>query len=198
MKRKKYNLNGKDLMNIGIFTSVYLAVYIVVSVMCGMIPVLSVLMNCISSIVLGIPMMLYFTKVNKFGMVLTTYIVNGIVMALLGLGIYALALGIVFALLSELILYSGKYKSANRTVLAFAVACLGANANTLYWITGSKDFFTKTASSMGEDYLNTILGYFGYWWMLPLIILTTFIGGLTGGFIGKLVLKKHFIRSGLV
>lgn len=198
-KQKKANkLNGKDLINVGVFTAVYLVVYIVVSCVCGMIPVLSVLMCCVSSIILGIPMMLYFTKIKKFGMVLITYIVNGILMALLGLGIYALIFGVVFALIAEFILRFGKYKSANGAVIAFAIACLGANANTLYWVTGSEEFFEKTAASMGADYLNTVLGYFQNWWMLPAIIVITFIGGLIGGFIGKAVLKKHFMRSGLV
>lgn len=197
-QKNKNKLNGKDLMNVGIFTAVYLVIYIIASCICGMIPVLSVLMCCVSSILLGIPMMLYFTKIKKFGMVMITYIVNGILMALLGLGIYSLLLGIVFAVIAELILHLGKYKSANCAIIAFAFACLGANANTLYWVTGSEEFFEKTSASMGADYLNTILGYFENWWMLPAIIAATFVGGLIGGFIGKSVLKKHFIRSGLV
>ncbi len=197
-KRKTKGLDGKDLMNVGIFTAVYLVVYIIVSCICGMIPVVSILMGCVSSIILGIPMMLYFTKIKTIGMVLITYIVNGVLMALLGLGIYSLIFGIVFALIAELILRAGDYKSINRAVIAFAIACIGANGNTLYWITGSDEFMEKTASSMGTDYLNTILGYFDNWWMLPIVIITTFVGGIIGGLMGKSVLKKHFIRSGLV
>lgn len=198
-KQKNANrLNGKDLVNVGVFTAVYLVIYILVSCVLGLIPILAVLMQFVSTVILGIPMMLYFSKIKKFGMVSITYIVNGILMILLGLGIYALVFGVICSLIAELILRSGKYQSANRAILAFAIVSTGANANTLYWVIGSKEFLEKTAASMGADYMNTVIGYFSYWWVCPAIMLSAFVGGLIGGLLGKAVLKKHFVRSGLV
>ena len=51
---------------------------------------------------------------------------------------------------------------------------------------------------MGQDYLNTVSGYFSIWWVMPVVLLSGFVGGLSGGFFGKRVLTKHFERSGLV
>lgn len=192
------HLNGKDLMNVGIFTAVYLVVYIFVSCILGIIPILSLTMNFFSSILLGIPMMLYFTRIKKFGMVLITYLVNGVLMAFLGLGIYSLILGIICALIAEMILRSGKYQSANRTILAFSIACIGGNGNTLCWVIGGQKVLEQTAASMGTDYANIVVEYFSHWWVLPVVMLSAFVGGLIGGLLGKAVLKKHFIRSGLV
>lgn len=198
-KQKNTNtLNGKDLMTVGIFTAVYLVIYILASCVLGIIPIVSMLMSCFSSIILGIPMMLYFSKIKKFGMVLITYIVNGTVMVLLGLGVYSLTIGIICALIAELILRSGQYQSANRAILAFAIACVGANANTIYWVTGSAQFLERTAASMGTDYMTAVVNYFSYPWVLPGVMLSAFAGGLLGGLLGKSVLKKHFIKSGLI
>ena len=54
----------------------------------------------------------------------------------------------------------------------------------------------QTAASLGTDY--AVGGYFSHWWVFPIIMLSAFAGGLIGGLLGKAVLKKHFIRSGLV
>ncbi|MGL6201604.1 MAG: MptD family putative ECF transporter S component [Lachnospiraceae bacterium] len=196
--KSKKGLDGKDLMNVGIFTAVYLVIYILVSIALGLIPIVSVTMSFVSSIILGIPMMLYFTKIKTFGMVTITYIVNGIIMALLGLGIYPLIIGTICALIAELILRWGEYQSANKAILAFAFACMGGNANILGWVTASTEFLEQKSASMGADYIYTVAGYFRYWWVTPVIILSAFGGGLIGGFLGKSILKKHFIRSGLV
>ena len=79
--RKEKNttrLNGKDLLNVGIFTAVYFVLNLLVAAVLGLIPAVSMLVPLVSSFILGIPMMLYFMKIKKFGMVLITYIVYGV------------------------------------------------------------------------------------------------------------------------
>ena len=93
-------LNGKDLLNVGIFTAVYFVLNLLVAAVLGMIPAVYMLVPFVSSFLLGIPMMLYFMKIKKFGMVLITYIVYGVLLTLAGVGIYSLILGIVFALIA--------------------------------------------------------------------------------------------------
>ena len=178
--RKEKNttrLNGKDLLNVGIFTAVYFVLNLLVAAVLGLIPAVSMLVPLVSSFILGIPMMLYFMKIKKFGMVLITYIVYGVLLALAGVGIYTLVLGIVFALIAELLLRLGKYQKPNLAILAFAIASIGANGNVLSIVMQS---------------------YFSEWWVLPLLALSAFLGGLLGGLLGKSVFKKHFIRSGVL
>lgn len=191
-------LTGKDLMTAGLFTAVYLVGYVLISCICGVVPFMAMTMQFFSSLLLGIPMMLYFAKIKKFGMVLITYTANGLLMILLGLGAYSLLFGVICALIAEFILKAGNYKNFNLAVLAYAITCIGANGNAILWVTGSEEFLAKTAASMGQEYLNTVTGYFAHWWVMPAIFLSAFIGGLLGGFIGKKVLRKHFVRSGVL
>ena len=112
MKKEKNTarLNGKDLLNVGIFTAVYFVLNLLVAAVLGLIPAISMLVPFVSSFILGIPMMLYFMKIKKFGMVLITYIVYGVLLALAGVGIYTLVLGIIFALIAELSHLQGCHK----------------------------------------------------------------------------------------
>lgn len=199
--RKEKNttrLNGKDLLNVGIFTAVYFVLNLLVAAVLGLIPAVSMLVPLVSSFILGIPMMLYFMKIKKFGMVLITYIVYGVLLALAGVGIYTLVLGIVFALIAELLLRLGKYQKANLAILAFAIASIGANGNVLSMVLASTEYLERKAATYGSEYMQLMQSYFSEWWVLPLLALSAFLGGLLGGLLGKSVFKKHFIRSGVL
>lgn len=73
--KDKSKLNGKDLISIGIFTAVYFILNLLIAAAMGFIPLVNMMIPFASSLVLGIPMMLYFSKIKKFGMVLITYII---------------------------------------------------------------------------------------------------------------------------
>lgn len=191
-------LNGKDLLNVGIFTAVYFVLNLLVAAVLGLIPAVSMLVPLVSSFILGIPMMLYFMKIKKFGMVLITYIVYGVLLALAGVGIYTLILGIVFALIAELLLRLGKYQKPNLAILAFAIASIGANGNVLSMVLTSTEYLEGKAATYGSEYMQLMQSYFSEWWVLPLLALSAFLGGLLGGLLGKSVFKKHFIRSGVL
>ena len=89
-KEKTNRLNGKDLINIGIFTAVYFILNLLIAAAMGFIPIVNMMIPFVSSLVLGIPMMLYFSKIKKFGMVLITYIIYGVILTLAGVGFYSL------------------------------------------------------------------------------------------------------------
>ena len=70
MKNKDNALNGKDFINIGIFTAIYMVIVIVIACTVGLVPIGFILLPIIIPIIGGIPMMMYFAKVKKFGMIL--------------------------------------------------------------------------------------------------------------------------------
>lgn len=102
--KDKSKLNGKDLISIGIFTAVYFILNLLIAAAMGFIPLVNMMIPFASSLVLGIPMMLYFSKIKKFGMVLITYIIYGAILTLAGVGIYSLIAGTLCALIAEFIL----------------------------------------------------------------------------------------------
>lgn len=195
---KSNKLNGKDFITIGCFTAIYLVVYVIVACTLGMIPIMALFMQFASSFILGIPMLLYFVKIKKFGMVLITYLVIGVALMALGTGVYTVFLGPVCALIAEGLLRISKYENINMAIVAYAITCIGGNGNALYWVLASEESLAKHAASMGAEYVNTVVGYFANWWVLPVILLSAFVGGMLGGFLGKKVLKKHFERSGVL
>ncbi|MFA1315042.1 MptD family putative ECF transporter S component [Streptococcus dysgalactiae] len=191
-------LNGKDLMNVGIFTAINGILGVVVAVAIGLTPIGFMMIPFVAAIIMGIPMMLYFTKIKKFGMILIFELVNGIVLLLTGMGSDALICGVVIGLIVEFIIKSGDYRSAKRAVFGYALLMLTSCANYIHWLNASAEWLNKNAATYGQDFMYTISGWLDYWWMFPAVILSAFIGGILGGLLGRAVLKKHFLRSGLV
>lgn len=194
----KEKLNGKDLMNIGIFTALNIVIEMVIACTIGLIPLGFILVSSIIPVITGIPMMLYFTRIKKFGMLLITTVINGVMMVLTGMGPDALIYGVISSFLAELIMKSGKYQSSWKAILAFAVYNLSGAANYIHWLGASEEWLAEKAVTYGQAYMETIAGYFEKNWVFPLIILGSFAGGFLGGLLGKTVLKKHFVKSGLV
>ena len=84
--------NGKDFINIGVFTAIYFVIVMVLA-MLGFIPIFMPTYSVLMPLFGGIAFMLFLTKVKKFGMILIMSILMGILMWLTGMSYYALVLG---------------------------------------------------------------------------------------------------------
>ena len=67
-KKSEGKLGGKDLINIGIYAAIYCVIMTAIS-MLGFIPVLMPSLAVLCPLIGGITMMLFYTKVKKFGMI---------------------------------------------------------------------------------------------------------------------------------
>lgn len=198
--RKQKNasaINGRDLINIGIFTAITTVIGIFVAATVGFVPMGFLLINVITPLITGVPMMLFFTKVKKFGMLIIMAVLNGVLVMLTGAGPYILILGIVTALLAEYVLKSGNYQSPNKAILSFAVYSMSGIAGYIPWLTASADWIKEQSAAYGEQYVMTTVGYFSHSWVILLLFIAGFISCLIGGYIGNKVFKKHFERSGI-
>lgn len=150
--KDKSKLNGKDLISIGIFTAVYFILNLLIAAAMGFIPLVNMMIPFASSLVLGIPMMLYFSKIKKFGMVLITYIIYGAILTLAGVGIYSLIAGTLCALIAEFILKAKRYASTSAAILSYAVCSVGANANVLGFAFMTEAQLAEKTAYYGQEY----------------------------------------------
>ena len=113
-------LQGKDLINIGIFTAIYFIV-IFVAAWVGFIPFFIPLIRVIVPLAGGIPMMLFFSKIKKFGMLTICGLLLGIIMLVAGMGYWCIPTGVIFGLIADLMMKACGYKNAKREVLIHGV-----------------------------------------------------------------------------
>lgn len=192
MKNEK--LKGKDLINVGIYTAIYIVIVFALS-MLGYIPIFMPLLCVIGPIIGGIPFMLFLTKVKKFGMVLIMSIIMGILMLLTGMGYYALIIGTVSGLIAELIYRSGHYKSVSKAVLTSGIFSVWMWGNYIPLFTNIEGYFS-TRQDFGQQYIDALTALMPAW-MCPALLIAAFASGIIGGLLGKVILKKHFIKAGI-
>ncbi|MCR5213988.1 MAG: MptD family putative ECF transporter S component [Eubacterium sp.] len=187
-------LNVKDLINVGIYTAICSVIMCLVA-MTGVIPIMMLLLVVIAPVLVGIPYMLFLTKVSKFGMILIMNILTGILMWVTGMSYYALIVGTVTGLIAEFVYKSGDYKSKNKGILTYAIANINLWANYLGIFINSEAYFS-TRQQFGQEYIDSLTKLLPMW-MCPVLLVVDFIFSLIGGWIGTKVLRKHFEKAGI-
>ncbi len=191
---KTNKVNGKDLINVGVFTAIYCAASIVVF-MLGFIPGFLPLYTVFIPVLSGIVFMLFLTKVKKFGMIFLMGLLLGLIMLLTGMSFYALIVGSICALISEFVYWSGSYKNAGKAILTNGVFSIWIWSNFIPLFLNPDSYFASR--SFSDEYVETIRRLLPLW-MCPVLLVSCFVFGLLGGVLGRVILKKHFVKAGIV
>lgn len=192
--KNENKLKGKDLINIGIYAAIYCVIMTCIS-MLGYIPIMMPLLAVFCPLVGGIPMMLFYTKTKKFGMITIMSVIIGIYLWVTGMGIYPAIFGVVFGFLADLVAKSGGYQSFAKTVLSYGVMCLMIFGNYLPLFIDREGYFASR-EKFGQEYVDA-LGNIMQPWTAPVIIIASFVFGVLGALLGKALLKKHFVKAGI-
>lgn len=196
MNTKSNKLQGKDLINIGIFAAIYMVITFAIA-MLGYIPIFMPLLAVLVPLAGGIPFMLFLTKVKKFGMIWIMALLMGIFMLITGMGSYAIFTSAVFGLLADLVARSSNYKSTTKSVIATSLFSAWVWGNFLPMFVNQNYFTNLALNGYGQDYADKLQSYCPLW-MCPTLLVAALVSGFIGGLIGKALLKKHFVKAGIV
>ena len=164
-------LKAKDLINVGIYTAIYIVIFFVVG-MLNAIPVLYPLLYVLIPLISGIPFMLFLTKIEKFGMVTIMSVICGVFWFLMG---YTFKVDVIGYWL-------------------FSCGMIGCQAPM--WVMADT-YMAQVEASMGEQYASELAHYMPSWMGIAAIAII-FVGSLLGALFGHKMLKKHFERAGIV
>ena len=182
-------LKAKDLINVGIYTAIYIVIFFVVG-MLNAIPVLYPFLYVLIPLISGIPFMLFLTKTEKFGMVTIMSVICGVFWFLMGYTWTAVVGYVVFGIIADIVLKAGNYKSFKVDVIGywlFSCGMIGCQAPM--WVMAD--------TSMGEQYASELARYMPSWMGIAAVAII-FVGSLLGALLGHKMLKKHFERAGIV
>ena len=192
---KEQKLKIKDLVTIGVFAVIYLVIMFSVG-MIGVIPILFLVYPTILGIVSGTVVMLFMAKVQKPWALLIFGMLTPIFMMVEGHTYILVLHAFVVILIAELIRRIGHYNSFKYNMLSFAIF------NT--WICGSlmqmlwaREKYIEMTMMMGNEYVEALERLVTYPHM-ALVYIGAILGGLIGANIGRILLKKHFIKAGIV
>ena len=190
-------LKIKDLVTIGVFTVIYF-VLMFLSGMIGIVPILYLAYPAVAGIITGIVIMLFMAKVQKpWGLFILGLICSFIVIAM-GNTYIILIHALISMVIAEFVRKIGGYKSFKYSMLSFTIF------NT--WICGflmqillAKDKVIEMAETrgMGYDYIMKLIALLNFRNMI-FVYIGAIVGGIIGAYIGKVFLKKHFEKAGII
>ena len=192
MKNEK--LKVKDLVTIGIFAVIYSIVMFGVGMM-GMIPILFLIYPTILGIVSGVIVMLFMAKEQKPWALFIFGMLTPLGMFVMGHTYVVPVHALVVMLIAECIRRGGNYRSFKYNAIAFGIFNM--------WICGSlmqmlsvKEKYMEMCAMMGSDYVQALEKLITYPHM-AIVYVGAFMGGIVGAWIGRAMLKKHFIKAGI-
>ena len=199
MKLTLSNLKVRDLILIGVLTTVMVIVEIVVGALLLPIMWLALLLGAAITAVFMTPIYLLMAfKVNKRGVFLLMSVLRGLFYTLMGwptMFIIMLPAG----LIGELLMSPPEtYRSIRRNSLAWMVytAIYSLHSAILVWVFGIQ-YISNSGQYSPEQIAFISTHYFNPLTVLAIVVLSIAGAGL-GCWLGWRILKKHFIKSGLV
>ena len=197
---KNSKLGGKDLILTGALTALMFVIYMIVSIAMSLAgPVTNVFYPAVVSIFNGIVMMLLLAKVPKRGAMSIAGIIQGLLTFLVG-AFWTVGTGlIVGGLLADFLIIGSKKISTKKMIAAYSVFSGIFTFGAISPMKIFRDAFMELTLKNGisQEYVDGLIKM-TEWPMLTIIIVTGFVCGLIGGLIGLKVLKKHFVKAGLV
>ncbi len=189
-------LKGKDLITVGIYTVFYLIIMLGLGFL-GFMPIFIPLLAFLTPLFGGIPFMLFYSKVKKFGMITLMGIIIGLLMFLFGMTFWPIVTGAIFGLLADLIAKLSKYKNDKRAILCHGIFGMWIIGNFVTFYLNRAATFQALSVDYGAEYVSKVSSLLPYWF-IPVAVGGSFIFGILGGVLGKAIFKKHFERAGIV
>lgn len=195
-KSKTKKLTVKDLIFAGAFAAIYLIAVLAIMMLVGSVPILYVMCPGILGVLLGSIYLLSVTKVRKFG----TALIIELLFACISTGFdpIAFTVCVVSALLAEICILIGKYKSKLWYAISYVFFNIGTAANFIRIFFAKDAYIENLQKRAGGSFADGMVKLLSPWWSWIMIIGLAVVGGIIGAFIGSKLVKKHFEKAEIV
>jgi len=167
----------KDLVLIGIFDVLYLVITMACGCM-GIVPIMYLIYPTIAAIIAGPLVLLFMAKEQKAFAFAIFGIIPPALMFLLGCTYVVLVIGIITTLLAEVL---------------HSLWMPGVLSQMIFM----RERFLELCQPMGDAYIAQLVQILT-WQSMILVAIGAMVGAIIGALIGKKLLKKHFVKAGIV
>lgn len=198
MANPNLSLQSKDLITIGIFSTLFFTVTMVAGAFFAPNPLLTYLTPVVVAVFTGPVYLLLLAKVPKRGPTIILGVIMGLLIFITGMfWLWAVAY-IVLGVIAGEISAAGRFRSLKLNVLGFCVFSLNPIASyMMIWIDQQAYKAYLVSKGTQPAYMDTMLQA-AQEWMLPAMVAGTVLAALAGAAIGNRFLKKHFARAGIL
>ncbi len=193
-------LTVPDFISIGVFTALY---FVLVTIATFSSVVIfpgfnNVVLPAFCALISGCVYMLLAAKLQKFGGISVMGIVMGLFFMTSGHFIISFAANIVMGIVADFVAKISNYKSKKGLLLSYVLFSYGLFGPVIpMWF--MKDAYVANLEARGKDaaYIEELFANINMRTFV-LAVVATLICALLGGWFGQKMIKKHFVKAGIV
>lgn len=198
--QKTNKLTVPDLISTGVYTALYFVLVAVATFSSVIIfpGFNNVVLPAFCALISGCVYMLMVAKVQKFGAITIMGVVMGLFFMSSGHFIVSFAANIVMGIAADLIARAGSYKNKRGILLSYVVFSYGLFGPVLpMWF--MKDAYIANLEARGKDaaYIADLFAHMNTGTFV-IAIAATLVCGVLGGLFGQKMIRKHFVKAGIV
>lgn len=196
----KTKLTIPDLITTGVFTALY---FVLVSAATFASVILlpglnNVILPALCALLSGCVYMLLAGKLQKFGGISVMGIVMGLFFLISGHFITSFATNILMGIAADFVAWTGKYHNRKKLLASYILFSYGLFGPVLpLWF--MKDAYITNLEARGKDasYIADLFQYINRSTFVFAVI-ATFLCALISGWFGQKMIRKHFVKAGIV
>ena len=200
MNTNTKKLTVPDLISIGVFTALYFVLVTIATFGSAAIApgFNNVILPAVCALISGCVYMLLAAKLQKFGGISVMGIVMGLFFMTSGHFIISFAANIVMGIVADFAAKAGNYKSKKGLLASYVLFSYGLFGPVLpMWF--MKDAYVANLEARGKDaaYIADLFANINMTTFV-IAVVATLICALVGGLFGQKMVKKHFVKAGIV
>lgn len=198
-KSESHKLQIKDFITLGILNAVIIVIMSIFNIALFAIPLTFVLAPALAALPIGIVFMLMLVKVPKAGVFAISGLTQAAAQLLLGSPLWLAAGIFVFALAGEIVNLQNTRRNFGKLTIGYILLITGYSFGAFAPIAFFADAYRQRALKQGYDeaYIDHLVSFLN----LPMLVLALTVaiaGALGGAFLGRKMLRKHFVKAGMV
>ena len=193
-------LTVPDLISIGVFTALYFVLVTIATFGSAAIApgFNNVILPAVCALISGCVYMLLAAKLQKFGGISVMDIVMGLFFMTSGHFIISFAANIVMGIVADFVARASSYKSRKGLLLSYVLFSYGLFGPIIpMWF--MKDAYIANLEARGKDaaYIADLFANINRTTFV-IAVVATLVCALVGGWFGQKMVKKHFVKAGIV
>jgi energy-coupling factor transport system substrate-specific component len=189
-------ITTKDLINVGLFTVLYIGVVALLGQLFGLTPITQVLGPLVIPILAGVPFVLFLTRVHRYGLVTLMGLLIGLAILATGQSFWVLVVAVVAAPLADLILRAGGYRRWATTVLGYVVFSETLIGTVIPLFFARDAFLERIGRRHDPSWIEDLVRLTPSWMFFAMIAMLA-VGAVIGAALGRALLRKHFEPAGI-
>lgn len=196
--KKASSLTVRDLITIGIFTALFLVLFMVGGSFFAMNPALTFYMPVGGVLLPGPVYMLLLAKTPKRSTAAVLGIIMGILMFVTGMH-WSMALGFaVLGVVADLIAGAGGYRNIKLNILSYILLCTSTLGPYLAFFFTRESYITYMLEKGNDPAYMETMSASGQMWILPVMVIGNLVVSCLGGMLGSRLLRRQFRKAGAV